>query len=102
MQGLGYALTEELLQEDGELLTNTLATYIAPLSIDIPEIEHLIIEVPQPSAPNGAIGVGEPTLIPVAPAIANAIADAVGVRVQQIPMTPERVLNSMKEELPAW
>jgi len=102
MQGLGYALTEELLQEDGRLLNNTLATYIAPLSVDIPEIEHIIIEVPQPSAPYGAIGVGEPTLIPVAPAIANAIADAVGIRVHQIPMTPERVLNSLKEEISAW
>lgn len=97
MQGVGYALTEELLQEDGILLNNSLSTYIAPLSVDIPEIEHIIIEVPQPSAPNGAIGVGEPTLIPVAPAIANAIADAVGVRVNQIPMTPERVLTKLKE-----
>jgi CO/xanthine dehydrogenase Mo-binding subunit len=102
MQGVGYALTEELLQENGKLLNDTLATYIAPLSVDIPEIEHIIIEVPQPSAPNGAIGVGEPTLIPVAPAIANAIADAVGVRMNQIPMTPERVLNNLKEDIPAW
>lgn len=102
MQGVGYALTEELLQEDGILLNDTLATYIAPLSVDIPEIEHIIIEVPQPSAPNGAIGIGEPTLIPVAPAIANAIADAVGVRMNQIPMTPERVLNNLEEEVPVW
>jgi CO/xanthine dehydrogenase Mo-binding subunit len=102
IQGLGYALTEELLQDEGRLLNDTLAAYIAPLSVDIPEIEHLIIEVPQPSAPNGAIGVGEPTLIPVAPAIANAITDAVGVRMNQIPMTPERVLNSLKEEISAW
>lgn len=102
VQGIGYALTEELLQKEGFLLNNTLATYITPLSVDIPEIEHIIIEVPQPSAPNGAIGVGEATLIPVAPAIANAIADAVGVRVHQIPMTPERVLNNLKEEVPAW
>jgi CO/xanthine dehydrogenase Mo-binding subunit len=102
MQGVGYALTEELLQEDGILLNDTLATYIAPLSVDIPEIQHIIIEVPQPSAPNGAIGIGEPTLIPVAPAIANAIADAVGVRMNQIPMTPERVLNNLEEEVPVW
>ncbi len=95
MQGLGYALTEELLQVDGFLLNDTLSTYIAPLSIDIPEIEHIIVEVPQPSAPFGAIGIGEPTLVPVAPAIANAIADAIGVEMNQIPMTPERVLEQI-------
>ena len=93
MQGVGYALTEELLQKEGRLLNDSLANYIAPLSVDIPEIEHIIIEVPEPSAPHGAIGIGEPTLVPVAPAIANAIADAIGVRMPEIPMTPERVLN---------
>ncbi len=98
MQGVGYALTEELLQKDGYLLNDTLATYIAPLSVDIPEIEHIIVEVPQPSAPFGAIGIGEPTLVPVAPAIANAIADAIGVEMNQIPMTPERVLEKYIEK----
>jgi CO/xanthine dehydrogenase Mo-binding subunit len=92
MQGVGYALTEELLQKEGYLLNDSLATYIAPMSLDIPEIEHIIVEVPQPSAPFGAIGIGEPTLVPVAPAIANAIADAIGVEMNRIPMTPERVL----------
>ena len=96
VQGIGYALTEELQQRDGFLLNNTLSTYIAPISVDIPEIEHIIVEVPQPSAPNGAIGIGEPTLVPVAPAIANAIADAIGVRMTQIPMTPERILKELK------
>jgi len=98
MQGVGYALTEELLQEDGFLLNDSLATYIAPMSMDVPEIEHIIVEVPQPSAPFGAIGIGEPTLVPVAPAIANAIADAIGVEMNQIPMTPERVLEKYFSE----
>ena len=93
MQGVGYALTEELLQKDGFLLNDSLATYIAPMSLDIPDIEHIIVEVPQPSAPFGAIGIGEPTLVPVAPAIANAITDAIGVQMNQIPMTSERVLE---------
>lgn len=96
MQGVGFALTEELLQKEGVLLNDSLATYIAPLSVDIPEIEHIIVEVPEPSGPNGAVGIGEPTVVPVAPAIANAIADAIGVRMTHLPMTPERILNEYR------
>ena len=98
IQGLGYALYEELQQFEGRLLTNTLSTYLAPLAPDVPEIETIIVEVPEPSGPYGAKGVGEPPLTPVAPAIANAIADAVGVRMKQIPMTPERVLNEYRRK----
>jgi CO/xanthine dehydrogenase Mo-binding subunit len=97
-QGIGYALTEELQQKDGYLLNDSLSTYIAPVSTDMPDIQPIIIEVPQPSAPNGAIGIGEPTLVPVAPAIANAIADAIGVRMPSIPMTPERVLEEISKQ----
>lgn len=95
-QGIGYALTEELQQTDGVLLNDSLSTYIAPISVDMPEIYPIIVEVPQPSAPYGAIGIGEPPVAPVAPAIANAIADAIGIRMDQIPMTPERVLNQIQ------
>ena len=98
LQGVGYALTEELQQADGVLLNDSLSTYIAPLSVDIPEIEHIILEVPEPTGPNGAIGIGEPTVVPVAPAIANAIADALEVRTYQIPMTSERVLKAYQEQ----
>ncbi len=97
-QGIGYALTEELQQRDGFLLNDSLSTYIAPISVDIPEIVPIIVEVPQPSAPNGAIGIGEPTLVPVAPAIANAVADASGIRMTRIPMTPERVLKEINKQ----
>jgi CO/xanthine dehydrogenase Mo-binding subunit len=97
-QGIGYALTEELIQIDGRLLNDSLSTYIAPISVDMPEIIPLIVEVPQPSAPNGAIGIGEPTTVPVAPAIANAVADAVGIRTLVIPMTPERVLAEIHKK----
>jgi len=97
-QGIGYALTEELQQRDGYLLNDSLSNYIAPVSTDMPDIEPIIVEVPQPSAPNGAIGIGEPTVVPVAPAIANAIADAIGVRMDAIPMTPERILSELNKQ----
>lgn len=94
-QGLGYALYEELVQDQGQLLSNTLSTYIVPLAPDMPDIVPIIIEVPELTGPYGAKGVGEPPLTPVAPAIANAIADAVGIRMDAIPMTPQRVLNEI-------
>jgi len=97
-QGVGYALYENLQQERGRLINSKLSMYIAPMVHEVPEIEPIIVEFPVPSGPNGATGVGEPTLTPVAPAISNAIADAVGVRFTQIPMTPERVLNGLRSK----
>ena len=97
MQGIGYALTEELLEEEGQLLTSSLETYAVPLSQDLPEIEYVIVEVPDPYGPHGAKGFSEAAVTPVAPAIANAVADAIGFRLTQIPMTPERVLAALTQ-----
>lgn len=95
VMGIGFALMEELLQEEGYLLNNRLSEYIVPLANDIPEIEHIIVEVPEPTGPLGAKGIGEPATIPTAPAIANAVADALSIRMTQIPMTSERIWRAL-------
>jgi CO/xanthine dehydrogenase Mo-binding subunit len=98
--GVGYALLEELLQENGHLLNAHLSEYIAPLVTEMPTIEPIIIQVPEPSGPLGARGIGEITTVPVAPAIANAVADAVGARMTEIPMTPPRVWWALRNSNP--
>ena len=97
VQGIGWALFEGMTyDEDGQLLTSTLMDYALPLGKDVPTITPLVVEVPSNLGPYGARGVGEPPVVPVAAAIANAIKDAVGARVTVMPMTPERVLASMQ------
>jgi CO/xanthine dehydrogenase Mo-binding subunit len=95
-QGIGWALFEGLAyDENGQLLTSTLMDYALPLSKDVPNITPLLVEVPSALGPFGAKGVGEPPVVPVAAAIANAIQDAIGARVTQLPMTPERVFSAL-------
>src|SRR5947209_6685248 len=101
VQGIGWALFEGMTyDEEGQLLTSTLMDYALPYSHDAPTITTLLVEVPSALGPFGAKGVGEPPVVPVAAAIANAIRDAVGVRMTQIPMTPERVFASLREAKP--
>jgi CO/xanthine dehydrogenase Mo-binding subunit len=99
VQGMGYALTEAMKWNDeGWLTTVTFADYKVPGVLDTPpEIHAFVLEDPEPSHPVGAKGIGEPSLVGAAPAIANAICDAVGARVRTLPMTPERILHSMDE-----
>jgi CO/xanthine dehydrogenase Mo-binding subunit len=99
VQGIGWALFEGMIyDENGQLLTPTLMDYALPQSQDAPTIAPLLVEVPSELGPFGAKGVGEPPVVPVAAAIANAIKDAIGVRMTQIPMTPERVFAALREE----
>ena len=99
VQGIGWALFEGMIYDEaGQLLTSTLMDYALPHSQDVPAITPLLVEVPSALGPFGAKGVGEPPVVPVAAAIANAIRDAVGVRMTQIPMTPELVFASLNEE----
>lgn len=98
LQGLGYALVEEHHLQDGRILNNQFSTYIIPTAMDVPEIVPILVEHAYPWGPYGAKGLGETPLIPVAPAVVNAIADAVGVRLTQIPATPERVWSAMNAE----
>jgi CO/xanthine dehydrogenase Mo-binding subunit/aerobic-type carbon monoxide dehydrogenase small subunit (CoxS/CutS family) len=86
-QGLGMALMEEFFPGKGENLHD----YLIPSAGDVPEIESILIEDPSPIGPFGAKGIGEQAVIPTAPAILNAIHDAIGVRIYKIPATPDRV-----------
>jgi len=101
VQGIGWALYEGMTyDEQGQLLTSTLMDYALPQSQDMPAITPLLVEVPSELGPFGAKGVGEPPVVPVAAAIANAISDAAGVRMTQIPMTPERVFAALRMDRP--
>ena len=93
LQGLGTVLYEELRFDDGGRLMNpTLTDYKLPTALDIPDrVIPIIVEVEQPDGPFGARGVGEHTMIPIAPLVANAIEDAVGVRITSMPITAERL-----------
>jgi len=100
-QGIGWALNEEYLyDEQGKLLNASLLDYRMPVALDLPMIETIIVEVPNPGHPYGARGVGEVPIVPPPAAIANAIYRAVGVRLTSLPMSPARVvsaLNARKE-----
>lgn len=93
----GYALLEDLNIVKGEMKHHNFTKYLIPTALDAVEVKKIIVEDPESSAPFGAKGIGEPVMIPVAPAILNAIYDAVGVRITEIPVTPERLLKAIKE-----
>ncbi len=96
VMGMGYALTEELIMEKGQVLSLSFHDYKLPTACDIPEIHFYPIETNDQAGPYGAKGVGEAPLIPTAPAIANAVSDAIGVRIDGLPITPEKVLKALK------
>ena len=91
-QGIGLALMEEHLPGR----TENLHDYLIPTFGDIPKIDIILVEKPEPLGPHGAKGIGEPALIPTAPAILNAIHHATGVRLQRIPATPDRVWSALQ------
>jgi xanthine dehydrogenase molybdenum-binding subunit len=95
--GLGYALTEEVIVKEGRVLNPDFLDYRLFTTADMPELESIIVETDDPQGPFGAKGVGEMGGTPTAAAIANAIYDAVGVRLTTVPMTPERVLKALDE-----
>jgi CO/xanthine dehydrogenase Mo-binding subunit len=96
--GVGYALTERLILEKGEVMNPNFRDYKLLTAKDVVPVEPVIIESMDEAGPYGAKGVGEPGLVPSAPAIANAIFDAVGIRLKKLPMTPERILKALKEK----
>src|SRR2546425_4131279 len=92
VQSLGMALTEALTYDDAGRLTNpSLLDYRKLTAADLPNIETIIVEKPSPAGPFGARGVGEPPIVPAPAAIANAVHDATGVRLTELPLTPERI-----------
>ncbi len=99
VMGLGYALTEEVIHRAGRLHTRRLSEYHVPTVLDIPaEFVDIQIEKADPTGPYGATGLGETPLLPVTPAVLNAIADATGVYLGQTPATPERVWMAIKKQ----
>jgi len=98
IQGLGYAIMEELVHKDGTVLNPNLADYYIPTSKDIPEIKSIIVEYPGQLGPYGAKVIGEPPVVLPAAAIVNAIDHAIGVRLTEIPATPDRVLNYLRKK----
>jgi xanthine dehydrogenase molybdenum-binding subunit len=98
-QGIGYALYEELLSKEGRILNPNFTDYKIPTirEMDFP-IDIDFIETDDPEGPFGAKGVGEPGLVPTAPAIANAIYDALGIRIRDLPITPEKILAALREK----
>jgi CO/xanthine dehydrogenase Mo-binding subunit len=98
IMGLGHALFDELVFDQGQVVNGTLLDYQLPSVKDLPDrMTPIVIESPHATGPFGAKGVGETGIIPVAPAVANAIRDAVGVRITRLPLSPERVLQAMDE-----
>lgn len=93
--GLGYALMEDVQIAKGITLTQSFAEYLLPTASDIPETKSILLESGTGVGPFGAKGIGEPSFTPVAPAIANAVANAIGARVFELPLTPERVLAAI-------
>lgn len=95
--GLGYTLFEDLKVEDGIIKNNKFSKYLIPTALDMINIDNIIIEDPEGTAPYGAKGIGEPVIIPIAPAILNAIYDATKVRVNALPATPEKLRKVMDD-----
>jgi CO/xanthine dehydrogenase Mo-binding subunit len=96
IQGLGYALMEELQTEDGHISTLSFGDYKIPTSNDIPELVTVLVEGQSGPAPYASKGIGESSNIPVAGAIANAVADATGARITSLPLTAEKVLAAIR------
>jgi CO/xanthine dehydrogenase Mo-binding subunit len=96
IQGMGYGIMEELIHKDGIVVNPSLADYYIPTSLDVPEIKMIILEYPGALGPYGAKAVGEPPIVLPAAAIVNAIDNAIGVRLNEIPATPDRVLMGYK------
>ena len=95
-QGVGWALHEEYVYgRDGRMANPTLLDYRMPTCWDVPMIDTVIVEVPNPGHPYGARGVGEASIVPPLPALSNAIFDAVGVRVPELPMSPGNIVKAL-------
>ena len=96
VQGIGWALNEEYFyNEAGHLMNSSFLDYRMPTSLDLPMIETIIVEVPNPGHPYGVRGVGEVPIVPPQAAVSNAIARAVGVRLGDLPMSPQRVVKAL-------
>jgi len=97
IQGLGQALMEDLARQDGRTLATNLGDYKLPTPRDIPPLKTVILPSREGDGPYQIRGIGEAPCTPVAPAIANAVEDAIGVRIRDLPITAEKVYRALKE-----
>ena len=98
-QGIGWALNEEYIYgEDGRLQNSIFLDYRIPVASDLPMIDTVIVEVPNPGHPYGVRGVGETSICPPLAAIANAVSNAAGVRLRELPMSPPRILEALEKQ----
>ncbi|MFQ6030306.1 MAG: molybdopterin cofactor-binding domain-containing protein, partial [Dehalococcoidia bacterium] len=97
VQGIGWALNEEYFYTpDGTMANSSFLDYRMPTTLDLPMIDAVIIEVPNPRHPFGVRGVGEGPIIPPLAAIGNAVSNAIGTRINKLPITPGSVLEAMQ------
>ena len=98
-QGIGWALNEEYIYgKDGRLQNPGFLDYRVPVCSDLPYIDTQILEIPNPNHPYGIRGVGETSIVPPLAAIANAVSNAAGVRMNHVPMSPPRILKAIKDK----
>jgi CO/xanthine dehydrogenase Mo-binding subunit len=97
---MGYGLTEEVVVEKGVVKTPSFSEYLLPTSMDVPEVQAIVLESGDGVGPFGAKGIGEPSVNSVAPAIANAVFDAIGVRIFDLLLTPEKIVRAIKRKEP--
>jgi len=96
--GVGYGLTEEIKVVNGRVMNPNFRDYKMLTAKDVIPITPVVIEPGDKDGPYGAKGIGEPGLVPTAPAIANAIYDAIGVRITDLPITPEKILTALRDK----
>ncbi|MFQ5691642.1 MAG: xanthine dehydrogenase family protein molybdopterin-binding subunit, partial [Nitrospinota bacterium] len=96
VQGLGWAVSEELVFDGGVVLNPNFYDYRIPTIADAPDVHVEFVQEVEPNGPFGAKGLGEPALVPTAAAVANAVAHALGVRVRSLPITPEKVVAALE------
>jgi len=96
-QGLGWTLMENMATENGRIGNSDFLDYLIPTAMDVPEINPLLVEPIEPNGPYGAKGIGEPALNPAMSAITNAIFHATGVRIKELPVSPEKLLAELKK-----
>ena len=97
VQGIGWAMNEGYFyKEDGTMANPTFLDYRMPTALDLPMVDTILVEVPNPASPHGIRGVGEVCLVPPLGALANAIHDAIGVRLTELPMSPDKVLEGIQ------
>ena len=96
--GIGYTFYEDLRFKNGRVLNANFAGYRVPRSIGMPKMNSILVETDELEGPFGAKGMGEAALLPTAAAIANAVEDAIGVRIKELPLTPEKIIKALKEK----